>query len=97
MMLGPMRIRTMLASRPTPRPATAPVVLKRFQKIDSTMTGRFALAATAKANPTRKATLTVCSLIARKIDSAPTTNAVIRATRTSVLGSVSFPWWSTLE
>ena len=34
MILGPTTMRRMLASRPTPRPATAPVVLNRFQKID---------------------------------------------------------------
>ena len=41
-------ISKILAARPTARPQTAPAVVKRRQKMLSTMTGRFALAATAK-------------------------------------------------
>ena len=56
MMLGLIMIRTSDASKPVASPATAPVVLKRFQKSESTMTGRLAEAATANASATRKAT-----------------------------------------
>ena len=57
MMLGLMTINTIELSKPTASPVTAPVVLNLRQKILSTIPGRFALAATAKASPTRKATL----------------------------------------
>ena len=47
-------------SKPKPRPQTAPAVLKRPSKNTlSTITGRFADAATAKARPTRKAAFTL--------------------------------------
>ena len=62
MMLGLRMMSTMLLRRPTTRPSTAPVVVNRFQKMESTITGRFADAATAKASPTRKATFTVLQL-----------------------------------
>ena len=89
---GLTRMSTMLETSPTSKPLTAPVVVKRFQKIEKTMTGRFALAATAKASPTRNATLTDGpSRIAIPIAAAPTTNAVIRATFTSSPGRCSFP------
>lgn len=42
--------------RPTSIPVTAPVVLKRFQNTVKIIIGRLALAATAKASDTRKAT-----------------------------------------
>jgi hypothetical protein len=62
-----------------------------------TITGRLADAATAKARATRNATLKVGpSTIAIVMDAAPTTNAVIRATRTSSPGERSVPLWSTL-
>src|SRR5215831_17397863 len=87
MMLGLTRIRPMDASNPTARPVTAPAVLNRFQKIDSTITGRFAEAATAKARATKNATLAVGpSRIAITIATAPTTNAETRATSTSSPG-----------
>ena len=61
-------------SDPSPSPATAPVVLKRFQKSESTITGRLAEAATAKASPTRNATFaSLPSRIATPIATAPTT------------------------
>ena len=51
---------------------TAPAVLNRLQKIDSTMTGRFADAATANASATRNATFAVGpSTIAIPIAIAP--------------------------
>jgi hypothetical protein len=56
MRLGLMRINTIDATSPVPKPATAPAVLKRRQNNEKTITGRFADAATANANATRKAT-----------------------------------------
>ena len=56
MMLGPMKISTIDAIKPEANPQTAPEVLKRFQKIENRITGRFADAATAKASATRNAT-----------------------------------------
>src|SRR5688500_20139881 len=50
-------IKTTQEIRPTSMPVTAPVVLKRFQKMVSRITGTFALAATAKASATRNATV----------------------------------------
>ena len=49
----------MEASNPTESPVTAPAVLNRRQKMDNTITGKFADAATAKASATRNATLAV--------------------------------------
>ena len=60
------------------------------------MTGKFADAATANASPTRNATFAVGpNPIAIVIDTAPTTSAVQRATRTSSPGERSLPWCST--
>ena len=90
--LGLTRIKPIEASRPTARPATAPVVLNLRQKIDSTITGRFAEAATAKAKATRNATLAVGPRrMAMLMAIAPTTKAEIRATRTSSPGFRSTP------
>src|SRR5271170_8008264 len=77
--LGLTRISPMEAKRPTARPATTPAVLKRRQKRERTMTGRFAEAATAKARATRKATLAVGpSRMAMLMATAPTTKAEMR-------------------
>ena len=59
MMLGEIAMSTSDEASPVPKPHTAPVVLKRLQKSDSTMTGRFADAATANASATRNATFAV--------------------------------------
>ena len=85
--LGLIRINPIEASSPTASPATAPAVLNRRQKIDSTITGRFADAATANASATRNATFAVGpSTMAIAIATAPTTNAEMRATSTSSPG-----------
>src|SRR5436305_9511238 len=85
--LGLTRIKPIEASKPTARPATAPVVLNLRQKIDSTITGKFAEAATAKDKATRNATLAVGPRrMAMLMAIAPTTKAEIRATRTSSPG-----------
>src|SRR5215470_3191699 len=74
--LGLITMRPIDAIRPTASPVTALAVLNRRQKIDSTMTGRFADAATANVNATRNATFAVGpSAIAIIIAIAPTTNA----------------------
>jgi hypothetical protein len=55
-------------------------------------------AATANASPTRNATLKVGpSTIATRIDTAPTTQAAIRATRTVVSGPCGLPEWITFS
>ena len=60
MMLGPMKMSTIDPTRPQLQVRhTAPAVLKRFQKMENTITGRLAEAATAKASATRNATLAV--------------------------------------
>ncbi len=46
--------RTIADTRPAIIPEMAPVVLKRFQYIVNNITGKFALAATANANETKK-------------------------------------------
>src|SRR5450755_257055 len=85
------------ASKPTPSPTTAPAVLNLRQKIESTSTGKFADAATAKASATRNATFAVGpSKIAIEIATAPTTKAEMRATSTSSPGLRSTPLWITL-
>src|SRR5215475_8924656 len=87
MMLGLMRIRPMEANNPVASPVTAPTVLKRFQKIENTIAGRLAEAATAKASPTRNATFAVGpKRIAIRIATAGTTNVQSRATSTSAPG-----------
>src|SRR5215467_1383265 len=89
-MLGLTRIRPMEATSPTASPITAPIVLKRFQKIDKTMTGKFAEEATAKAKATRNATFAVGpKRMAIPIATNPTTKAATRATRTSSPGARS--------
>lgn len=76
MMLGPMMIKRIDATKPVPNPHTAPRVVNRFQNKDRTITGKFAEAATAKASATRKATLAFGpSRIAIAMATAPTTNA----------------------
>src|SRR5919107_3761177 len=65
--LGLRMIRTTQEIRPTSMPVTAPVVLTRFQKMVSRITGTFALAATAKASATRNATLKLSAGRARSI------------------------------
>src|SRR3712207_9462724 len=54
--LGLMITSTTAEIRPRSIPVIAPVVLNLLQKIVSRITGTFALAATAKASATRKAT-----------------------------------------
>ncbi len=84
MMLGLNTIKAKDEMRPVAKPHTAPAVLKRRQNNESTMTGRLADAATAKASATRNATLAFGPrTIAIPIEIAPTKNAVTRATRTS--------------
>ena len=67
-----MNTRTSELTRPTTIPEMAPVVLKRFQKIVNRITGRFALAATAKARDTRNATFIFCANNARIMDNTAT-------------------------
>ena len=94
---GLIAINAMEEINPVARPHTAPLVLKRRQNSANTMAGRLAEAATANANPTRNATLNVGpKTIAIAMEIAPTTHAVMRATRTSKPGDRSFPWWITL-
>ena len=73
-----------------------PAVLKRRQKSVRTIDGTLALAATAKARPTRNATFSDFRAMARTIESAPITPAVIRATRTCSRSS-SFPPFTTFS
>ncbi len=85
-------IRRIEAANPVPNPMTAPRVVNRFQKRDSTITGRLAEAATAKASATKNATLAFGpSRMATPMAMAPTTNAVTRATFTSSPGRRSVP------
>ena len=92
MMLGPMIIKRIDATKPVPNPHTAPRVVNRFQNKDKIITGRLAEAATANANATKNATFALGpSKIAMAIATAPTTNAVTRATRTSSPGLRSVP------
>ncbi len=82
MMLGPMTIRRIDATKPVPNPHTAPRVVKRFQNKDKTITGRLADAATANASATKNATFAFGpSRMATAMATAPTTKAVTRATR----------------
>src|SRR5215213_10140099 len=74
--LGLSMIRTTQEIRPTRMPITAPVVLNRFQKIVSRITGTLALAATAKASATRNATFRFCAGIARSIAATEIPTAV---------------------
>ena len=76
------------ATSPETIPAMAPPRENRRHESESRMTGTLALAATANAKPTRNATLNPRSAIESAIDSAPTTTAVARATKS---GSVSSP------
>src|SRR5205807_7045938 len=95
--LGLTRINPIDATSPVASPVTAPTVLNRFQKIESTITGRLAEAATANARATRKATFAVGPRrIAIVMATAPTTKAEIRATSTSSPGLRSTPRWTTL-
>src|SRR5271169_1046906 len=50
-------VNTTARTSPTKPPKRAPRVVRPRQSIDSNRTGKFALAATAKARPTMKATL----------------------------------------
>ena len=89
---GLSNISPMELSKPASSALTAPAVLKRFQNKDNTMAGRFAYAATANAKPTRNATFAPGPRrMATAIDNSPTTNAVIRATRTSSPAGRSLP------
>src|SRR3712207_3030206 len=63
--------------------ATAPAVVYFFQVIESNNAGKLALAATAKANPTMKATLTSLKSRPNSTASTPSTMVAIRATLTS--------------
>ena len=63
----------------------------RFERKRVVQLCQFAEAATAKASPTRKATLMFWKTIARMIEIAPTKNAAIRAIRTSLSCGTSFP------
>jgi hypothetical protein len=77
-------IRISDAARPPSTPTTAPVVLKRGQNSAHSSAGRLALAATAKASPTRIDTLKPSpAAIATPMASIPRPIAATRATRTS--------------
>jgi hypothetical protein len=54
MIFGLINTRMMEPSKPVKIPDTAPTVLKRFQKRLNRITGRLALAATAKARATKR-------------------------------------------
>lgn len=70
---------------PTNMPVTAPVVLKRFQNTVKTMMGRLALAATAKASETRKATFMFWANKARMMERMDTPMDAQRAATTCSL------------
>ena len=63
---------------PTMMEATMPEEVVRFQNSIMMMQGRLAEAATAKARPTRKETLTPWNAMPRRMAMAPTTKAEIR-------------------
>ena len=73
--------------RPTKPPMKAPRVVRPFHSIDSSSTGKLALAATAKARPTMKATLTFSNTMPRMIATTPSTMVVIREAPTSAASS----------
>ena len=61
---------------------TAPAVVKRFQTIDSSSGGKFALQAIANARPTMNATFCPLKTMPRRTASAPNTTVASAATRT---------------
>ncbi|CJN27676.1 Uncharacterised protein [Streptococcus pneumoniae] len=70
--LGLIDTSTSALIRPVRLPHKAPEGLNRFQKTVNTISGRFALAATANASATRNATFKDCAKIARRIESTDT-------------------------
>src|SRR5690606_28282701 len=75
---------------------SAPVVLNRFQNSEYRIVGRFADAATANASATRNATFWSLARMPPMIATAPITQAVIRATLTSVFLLSALPRLMTL-
>ena len=81
---GPISTSPTELTTPTSTPATAPVVLNRFQVSASSRAGKLALAATANASPTMYETFrSEPPMIAIAIAIAPIAAAAIRATWTS--------------
>lgn len=76
--------------RPVKLPAIAPVELNRFQKTVKIINGKFALAATAKASDTRKATFKDCANNARMMERMATPIEAKRAAFTCSR-SLAFP------
>src|SRR5271157_4971483 len=70
--------------RPTKPPMKAPRVVRPSHSMESSSTGKLALAATANARPTIKATFTFSNKTPRMIATMPSTTVVMRDTRTSV-------------
>jgi hypothetical protein len=79
---GEKTISTMVVIRPPYMLHSAPRVLNRCQYSEYRIVGRFAAAATAKANATRNATFCPLARIPSAIAKTPSTTAVIRDTRT---------------
>ncbi len=92
---GPTATSSRQELRPTSVPTTAPAVVKLLQYMESSKVGRLALAAMAKASPTRKATFWPRKPMPSTIATAPIPSAVRRATRTSRASSRSAPCRST--
>ena len=67
---------------------TAPRVVRPFHSMESSNTGKLALAATAKARPTMKATLIFSNTTPSRIATMPRTTVVMRETRTSEPSSI---------
>lgn len=96
MKFGPATRKPIAASNPTESPATAPAVLNRRQKIESTITGKFAEAATAIPKSARIAAFEAGpSLIAIRMETAPMARAAMRATSTVSPGLRSTPLCTT--
>ena len=67
--------------------ATAPAVVHRRQKIESTRAGKFALAAIANASDTMKATFWPLNVMPSRIAPTPSRIVAIRETRSCSLAS----------
>src|SRR5690606_41214095 len=76
-------------------PHRVPVVLNRFQNSENSRVDRFADAANANARPTRNAMFWPFTRMPPRMETAPITNAVVRATLTTDSESAS-PRRSTL-
>ncbi len=93
-MPGLKMVSTTAQIRPAKPPTKAPRVVSPFHSIDSSSTGKLALAATAKAKPTMNATLIFSNRTPSTMATMPSTTVVIREARTSAASS-PLPWRNT--